>query len=55
MAGALRPNQFDITICTSELRLSSTMMGCTVAAWAASNALTTARACPAAPAAWEAA
>jgi hypothetical protein len=44
----LSPNQFDITICTNELRLSATMAGCTVADCAASNALATARACPAA-------
>ena len=40
---------FDITNCTNELRLSCTKDGCTVAAAAASNALATARACPAAP------
>src|SRR5271166_2347973 len=49
MAGQLRPNQFDITICTNEFRFSAIMIGCTVAACAASNALATARACPAAP------
>ncbi|BDB41073.1 hypothetical protein IWGMT90018_15190 [Mycobacterium kiyosense] len=47
--GAFWPNRFVITKFTNALRLASTALGWTTAARAASKALTTDRACPAAP------
>src|SRR5271166_312078 len=55
MAGALNPSQFERTIRTKALRLAATANGCTIAARAASKTPATARACPAAPWACDAA